>query len=106
MGALDLHYRLLEQMKNERGDRRTAVAISLVGLAHLAAQAYRDEYPGEPLPVNPAFTRAAIDLEQVGDYRAAMRVCQQALTSGWKEEPHRIGDWDHRLTRLKRKLGQ
>lgn len=106
MSLLDLHYSLLDQLKEARSDRRTALALALTEMAEAVAREYQEAYPGKPLPVHPAFTRAAIDLERLGDFKAAIGVCQKAITSGWQEEPHRVGDWERRIARNNAKLSR
>lgn len=49
-------------------------------------------------PQHPGFKQLCIILEKQGDLEDAIEVCEQAAVSGW------AGDWDARLTRLKRKL--
>jgi tetratricopeptide (TPR) repeat protein len=74
-----------------------------ISIANEAATVFLDESsPGGLgfLPAHHGFKQLAIILEKDGNFEEALELCEQAKLQGWN------GDWDARLTRLRKKLAK
>ncbi|WP_426716781.1 hypothetical protein ACEN19_03680 [Corynebacterium auriscanis] len=66
----------------------------------LSDQVIHTELGPQVLPVHPGFKQLAIIHEKQKEFQAALDLCIEARDAGW------AGDWDKRIERLEKKLGQ
>jgi|AntRauTorcE11897_2_1112592.scaffolds.fasta_scaffold11331_2 tetratricopeptide (TPR) repeat protein len=74
-----------------------------ISIANEAATVFLDESSPSGLgflPAHHGFKQLAIILEKDGKFEEALKLCEKAKLQGWN------GDWDARLTRLRKKLAK
>ena len=105
--VLDLHFVYAGMIKTYYADRDNgsqaldsaiAACEKQIDLAPTAAEAWKRDYPGEPLPGHTGYTQLVIIREKQKDFAAAASVSQLALEQGW------AGDWEHRIARNEKRL--
>jgi hypothetical protein len=69
----------------------------LIALSPLAKKWFRAAWRRRPLPGHVGYQQLAIMKEKQKDYRAAIDLCQRALSEGWS------GDWEKRIARCERR---
>lgn len=97
---LTLHFDLTARIKSTRGDERVQAAAALVSIAAVAADQYRREYPGEPLPQHLGYERVLVEHGKRRNWAAMHAAAQLARDQGWH------GDWPRWLARAARGLGR
>lgn len=106
MGVLDEHFVLQERIESRYREREknpaalqdaVAACKAQISLAAEAAEAFREE-GFETLPRHVGFQQLAVIREKQGDYAEALRISEEAQSQEW------AGDWDKRITRLRKKL--
>lgn len=98
---LDAYVDALEELKTLRGDPRARKAWEIASTSAEVAAAYRALYPNEPLPLNPALERLAVEYENAGRYADAIAVCEKALSEGWRD----VG-YQHRIDRCRKNMAE
>jgi len=100
---LDLHFScqgMIEdagrQLRGNPGALESIAAAckKQIELAPLAAQVFRREYPGDPLPRHVGFQELVDIHERQGNYQEAVRVAKEASAQGW------AGGWELRILEL------
>lgn len=92
---LETHYK--DREKSGELEKAVAACRAQIELAPEAAEAFKAEYAGAPLPGHRGYQQLAIILEKQGSFEEAIDLCRRADRQGW------AGDWDHRIARCARK---
>lgn len=104
--ALDKHFGLLEEIRtyykkrDQPGFLEKAIKACemQIALAPKAAAGFKSEFGDDPLPGHTGYEQLAIIRAKQGNYEEAIRLCNEAQSSGW------AGDWDARIERYQWKM--
>lgn len=99
-GTLTLHYELTARVKSTRGEDRVQAAVAMVAIADAAADQYRREYPGEPLPQHAGYERVLVEHGKRRNWAGMLATAHLAQRQGWQ------GDWDRWIARATRGLAR
>lgn len=106
---LDMHFTLSNMIEVYYRDReknddflRKAMesCMKQIKIQSEAANAFKSEYPNQPLPMHVGYKQLVIVLEKNKQYEEAIRLCEDAKENGW------AGGWDKRIERCKRKRNE
>jgi tetratricopeptide (TPR) repeat protein len=101
-GRIQLNYRWRDEIAGAL-DAALEACREQIAIAPRAAEAFRREYPDQPLPMHIGYEQLAIVLEKQGLFKEALPACREALERGW------AGTWEKRIARIEsraRKKGQ
>ncbi|MEN6578582.1 MAG: hypothetical protein ABFD90_19710 [Phycisphaerales bacterium] len=82
----------------DAADLAFAACHRQIRISSQVAQAFRERFPGRPLPIHLGYQHAASLLEQQDVCGRAIEICKQALEEGWS------GNWSLRIGRMARQL--
>ena len=104
---LDRHFayqQMIQICYRSRDKEASAMSLAIkacewqIELAPQAADAFRKEYPKQPLPRPVGYEQLAIIREKEKNYLEAIKLSKQAKEQGW------AGDWDKRIERCEKKF--
>lgn len=93
----DIYYRFRD-MDDFALARAIEACEQQIAISAKAAEAFRNEYEDEALPLHIGYTDLAIIREKEGHLEDAILLCEAALAQKWG------GDWERRIERYKKKL--
>lgn len=104
---LDRHFacqQMIEICYRSRDKEASAMSLAIqacelqIDIAPQAADAFRKNYPEEPLPRPVGYEQLAIIREKEKNYLEAIKLSKQAKEQGWDS------DWDKRIERCEKKF--
>jgi len=95
--TIRLHLRWRDRF-GDAADLAFAACHKQIRIAAQVAQAFRERFPGTPLPTHLGYQHAASILEQQGVCGRAIEICKQAMNEGWS------GNWSLRISRMARQV--
>ena len=105
MNASDRHFALLEELKSEKNDnKKKRICIKDIGLVDKFNKECIREYGKLPKSY-PSFKTLAILYEKEGDYKSAIKVCQEAIRAGYPQNGTQ-GGMEARIKKLHVKEGK